>query len=199
MAILSLVFVFIVTLGGYLTIASDPYSSAIWLYAVADTLFTCFVMMAIPICVKRINPAVWKSKGKTICKWNILIAILVLMLIDVIKIGGFYDKVFQNMGENFVYALMFYFENTRSLKKKKKSPDEKSAESSVIGNWTKASPAKTTNAILLPFNCSARRFTSLLAFSRRLGYISSASIELETSNATTNSTPRVVTDVLPLP
>lgn len=134
MTILFLVLISMAIVGGHLNSTPDPYNTMIILSAMAEICLLYFIMTALPFFVRRKSPTIWKIKGKSICKWNILIGLLVLMIIDVIKMGGIYDKVFQNMGENLIYALMFYYINTRSLAKKKMSPDKK-IDSTVTGNW----------------------------------------------------------------
>ena len=66
-------------------------------------------------------------------------------------------------------------------------------KSLVMGNCTNASPAKTISPTLSFSNLSMRRDIIFFDFSRRLGAISSASIEFEMSSAITVSIPCRVT------
>ena len=62
-----------------------------------------------------------------------------------------------------------------------------------MGSCVKASPAKTISPTLSLVKLSVMRESICLAFSRRLGWMSSAIIELETSRQTMISTPRFFT------
>lgn len=89
----------------------DTYNMA-WLYGFVETTIMAFVMMIIPFICRLVNKSKFEYKrGNELCYKNSIIAIILLMIIDIILLGGIYDIVFQNLGGNIIYGIIFYYIN----------------------------------------------------------------------------------------
>ena len=122
--------------GQYLSI-TELYDDAWWLGLIDMGIITA-VMVIIPLLCRLINKErIEIIKGKKICKKNSFGVILFFAIIDILRFGGIYDEVFENIGRNAVYAIIFYFINkwlfvydensiqsTKTKKIKKEANDE---------------------------------------------------------------------------
>lgn len=113
--ILSFVLIILATAGTYVNFfINEP--GALLITTIVKFIFMTVIMMAIPIGYRIIESKSCSVKsGRRLCKWNILIALAVLMVIDIIRMGGIYDETFEHLGANLVYALLYYYINSRLL------------------------------------------------------------------------------------
>lgn len=127
LVILFFVLAFATIFGGY--VGSDPYDDLAFLKSIIDYIILVFSMMVIPFIYKIVKADNYdEDKGKKICAWNMWIVLLTYFCLDAIAMRGIYDETIQNLGENIVYALMFYYINKkifchRSEEKLEKDPN----------------------------------------------------------------------------
>ena len=103
------IFLWMTMAGGYINNNPDV-TPIIYIYGLRDFCTIAFVMLAFPVINFRINHYD-NEKKESILKWNILLTLGFLLVVDIFSMGGIYDETFEKLGARLIYSIIFFFIN----------------------------------------------------------------------------------------